>query len=191
VRWQSSDNTNTERNFSGHRKEVYHPFRSLRHYYQQNGLPSLDQRLRWCHQAVSGFAYIHSHRSSRHFGVQPPFIFQFGYQNLRFWLCYRAGRNGLWTRGVPTQLRTICIISDIYLRLFCLGALFYEIILGKPPCEELSQEEVVRRYAEQKFPSLEDIEVGYAMIIGKCWHDEYSSIQDLICDLPYLPIVYI
>lgn len=42
--------------------------------------------------------------------------------------------------------------------------------------------------AEQKFPSLEDIEPSYATIIGKCWHDDYSSIPELICDLPQLHV---
>jgi hypothetical protein len=72
--------------------------------------------------------------------------------------------------------------------LFCLGALFYEIILGKPPYEELGRDEVIQGYAEQKFPSLEDIEPSYATIIRKCWHDDYSSIQDLICDFPQLHV---
>ena len=75
--------------------------------------------------------------------------------------------------------------------LFCIAALFYEIILEKPPYEKLGREEVVRRYALQDFPSVEDIEPAYAVIIEKCWHDEYSSIQHLTCDLPQLPFAYI
>src|SRR5271154_1188587 len=35
-------------------------------YIVQLGPPSLDQRYRWCHQAVSGFAYIHSKNLIHH-----------------------------------------------------------------------------------------------------------------------------
>ena len=67
-----------------------------------------------------------------------------------------------------------------------MGALFYEIILGKPPYEDLSRTEVVQRYKEHNFPSLREIEFGYATIIEKCWHDRYYSILELEADLPPL-----
>lgn len=70
--------------------------------------------------------------------------------------------------------------------LFCMGALFYEILLGSPPYEQLCEAEVEKRYREWDFPSLDGIELGYAMIIQKCWRDQYSSIQELERDLPPL-----
>ena len=71
--------------------------------------------------------------------------------------------------------------------LFCMGALFYEIILGRPPYEDLNRAEVIERYREVAFHSLEDVDCSYAAIIGNCWHDQYSSIQELEADLPPLP----
>ena len=68
-----------------------------------------------------------------------------------------------------------------------MAALFYEIILGKPPYEELGRAEVVERYERHDFPSLNEIEPGYATVIKKCWYDYYASIQELEDDLPAAP----
>lgn len=63
--------------------------------------------------------------------------------------------------------------------------------LGSDTYDGLRREQVVQRYAEHKFPSLEDINPGYALIIEKCWHDEYTSIQELTCDLLQLPVAFV
>ena len=69
-----------------------------------------------------------------------------------------------------------------------MGALFYEIILGKPPYEHLNREEVIERYRELAFPATADVDGSYAAVIENCWHDKYSSIQELEADLPPLPL---
>jgi hypothetical protein len=76
--------------------------------------------------------------------------------------------------------------------------LFYEIIsaLGEAlsPYDGLGREQVVQRYAERKFLSLEDInpQAAYAaLIIKKCWHNEYTSIQELTYDLPPLSVAFV
>ena len=68
--------------------------------------------------------------------------------------------------------------------LFCMGALFYEIIVGKPPFEDLNRAEVVERFKQQTLPSLDAIEHAYATIIENCWNDKYSSFKELKTDLP-------
>lgn len=167
----------------------YYPFQSLRHYYEQNGLPSLDQRFRWCHQAVFGFAYIHS-KNVVHQDISARNLLLSSNMEIKICDFGSATVMGEVVHGLAefrySGGRSVSQATFTY-DLFCIGALFYEIILGKPPYEELSREEVVRRYAVQKFPSVEEIEHGYAVIIEKCWHDEYSSIQQLTCDLPQLP----
>src|SRR5204863_7911466 len=44
----------------------YHAHQSIRHYYERFPLPPLEQRYQWCHQTVSGFAYIHSKNLIHH-----------------------------------------------------------------------------------------------------------------------------
>jgi len=65
-----------------------------------------------------------------------------------------------------------------------MGALFYEIIVGKPPFDDLNRAEVVERFKQQTLPSLDAIEHTYATIIANCWNDKYSSFQELEADLP-------
>ena len=169
----------------------YHPFRSLRHYYQQNGLPPLDQRLRWCHQAVSGFAYIHS-KNIVHQDISVRNLLCSSNLDIKICDFGSATVLGEVVHGLAefrySGGRSASQATFTY-DLFCIGALFYEIILGKPPYDGLEREQVVQRYAEHKFPSLEDINPAYALIIEKCWHDEYTSIQELACDLPQLPVI--
>jgi len=171
----------------------YHPLQSMRHYYTQNGLPSFDQRYRWCHQAVSGFAYIHS-KSIVHQDVSARNLLLSSELDVKICDFGSAALVGERTHGLaefrysggrswPENKATF------QYDLFCMGALFYEIILGKPPYEELGRIEVVDRYKEQNFPSLDEIELGYATIIEKCWHDQYSSILELEADLPPLRAV--
>jgi hypothetical protein len=75
----------------------YHPNQSIRHFYRHRGLPSLDYRYRWCHQAVSGFAYI---------GTQHPFVLRFGCENLRLRFCRTARGGSPWTSRVSVQFWT-------------------------------------------------------------------------------------
>jgi serine/threonine protein kinase len=68
--------------------------------------------------------------------------------------------------------------------LFCMGALFYEIIVGEPPFKELNRAEVVERFKQKDLPALDAIEHAYAIIIENCWNDKYSSFQELQADIP-------
>src|SRR5205814_6992461 len=112
----------------------YHPFQSMRHYYAESGLPSLDQRYRFCHQAVSGFAYIHSKNlvhhdiSARNILVSSDLdikICDFGSATFVGEHPHGAGEFR-YTFGRLVKEWEMTFQYD----LFCMGALFYEIILG-------------------------------------------------------------
>lgn len=170
----------------------YHPFQSIRHYYKQSDSPSVDQRYRWCHQVVSGVAYIHS-KNIIHHDISARNILLSSDLDVKICDFGSAALVGEETHGLAEFRYSFGRISSDWeatfqYDLFCIGALFYEIITGKAPYEELNRVNVVERYKEKKFPSLDEIEPGYAMIIGKCWRDKYTSIQELEADLPLLPL---
>ena len=147
----------------------------MRHYYTQNGLPSLDQRYRWCHQAVLGFAYIYS-KSIVHQDVSACNLLLSSELDVKICDFGSAAMLGERTYGLAEFRYSGGWLwpenkAMFQYDLFCIGALFYEIMLGKPPYEELSRSEVVQRYKEHNFPSLHKIEFGYTSTIEKCWHD--------------------
>ena len=169
----------------------YHSFRSIRYYYKQYGLPCLGQRYRWCHEAVSGFAYIHS-KNLVHHDISARNILVSSDLEIKICDFGSASPAGEHPHGIGEFRYTFARIEKEWERtfqydLFCIGGLFYEIILGIPPYQELERIEVIERYKEGDFPSLSGIDPGYAAIINNCWHDKYSSFQELEMDLPPLP----
>ena len=168
----------------------YHPFRSIRHYYKQHGLPTLSQRYHWCHDAVSGFAYIHS-KNLVHHDISARNILVSSDFNLKICDFGSAAFVGEHSHGAAEFRYTFGRVQNEWERtfqydLFCMGALFYEIILGKPPYENIDRAEVLERYRELAFPDIADIAGSYAAIIENCWYDKYSFIQELEADLPPL-----
>lgn len=170
----------------------YYPLRSIRCYYEsQNGtLPSLCQRYQWCHQSIVGISYIHSkgiiHNdlSARNVLLSSNMdikICDFGSATLVGEKIHGFGEfRYVGFRSPPEQVATFK--DDI----FSIGGLFYEIISGKPPYAELDREEVVRRYDNNTFASLDGFDSDYARIIDKCWNERYFSIRDIQNELPPL-----
>lgn len=168
----------------------YHPNQSIRHFYKHRGLPSLDYRYRWCHQAVSGFAYIHS-KNIIHHDISARNILLSSDLDVKICDFGSAALQGEEAHGLAEFRYSFGRISldweaTFQYDLFCMGALFYEIITGKAPYKDLNRGHVFERYKEQSFPSLEEIETSYATIIERCWHDNYTSILELQADLPLL-----
>jgi len=166
----------------------YHPFRSLRHYYAESGPPSLDQRYRWYHQAVSGFAYIHS-KNLIHHDISARNVLLSSDLTIKICDFGSATQLGEEIHGLAEFRYSFGRVSrewkaTFMYDLFCMGALFYEIIVGKPPFDDLNRAEVVERFKQQTLPSLDAIEHTYATIIANCWNDKYSSFQELEADLP-------
>jgi serine/threonine protein kinase len=168
----------------------YHPFRSIRYYYKHHGLPSIGQRYKWCHESVSGFAYVHS-KNLVHHDISARNILVSSDLDIKICDFGSAVAVGEHPHGGGEFRYTFGRIEDEWERtfqydLFCIGGLFYEIILGTPPYQELDRADIMARYKHRVFPSLAGIDPGYATIINNCWRDRYSSIQELESDLPRL-----
>jgi serine/threonine protein kinase len=170
----------------------YYPLRSIRRYYesQNETLPSLGQRLQWCHQSVVGISYIHS-KNILHNDISARNILLTS--NMEIKICDFGsstfvgekihGFNEFRYVGFRRPPDKVATFRD---DIFSIGGLFYEIISGKPPYSELDRSEVVRRYNNNIFASLDGFDSDYARIIDNCWNERYSSIQDLQNDLPPL-----
>ena len=63
--------------------------------------------------------------------------------------------------------------------LFAIGSLFFEILSGKRPYDDVDSGTVEWQYKNHEFPSLDSINQNYAKIVDKCWNDRYSSIEDI------------
>ena len=166
----------------------YHPFQSIRHYYAESGLPPLDLRYRWCHQAVSGFEYIYSKNLIHHDISARNILLS---SDLTIKICDFGSATHLGDElhgSAEFRYSFGRVLRDwkatFNYDIFCMGALFYEIIVGKPPFAELNRAQVVERFKQRTLPSLEAIEPAYAIIIQNCWNDKYSSFKELKADIP-------
>ncbi|QDS77083.1 hypothetical protein FKW77_007387 [Venturia effusa] len=67
--------------------------------------------------------------------------------------------------------------SDI----FAIGSLIYEIIEGRPPYDELEEDEVVKRFQQAKFPSTAHMILGE--VIKGCWAGGYDTVKQALEDV--------
>ena len=68
--------------------------------------------------------------------------------------------------------------------LFSVGSLFFEILEGQQPYEDIESDEVKNRIQSSEFPPLDALQPGYfAPVVGKCWNILYDSIRDLQVDI--------
>ena len=63
--------------------------------------------------------------------------------------------------------------SDI----FTIGSLIYEIITGRPPYDELEEDEVEKRFKRAEFPSTANLDLG--KVIRGCWAAELQQCEVL------------
>jgi serine/threonine protein kinase len=193
---------------------TYYPFGSIRDYYGTRNrlqgneslencesllLPPLEDRLRWCHQCVAGLAYIHSkgilHNdiSTRNILLSADLtikICDFGFSTSANSTSPVAGPATIevlgraetrYERSSATRFTEAVVQDD----LFALGSLFFEILSGKRPYEEVNSCTVERRYQEGEFACLDGIqEREWARIIDKCWKEEYACIDEVQDELP-------
>jgi len=115
----------------------YHPLLSMRHYYAKSGLPSLGQRYRWCRQAVSGFSYIHS-KNLIHHDISARNILLSSDLTIKICDFGSATQLGEEVHGSAEFRYSFGRVSSQWKAtfaydLFCMGALFYEIIAGSLP----------------------------------------------------------
>jgi serine/threonine protein kinase len=171
----------------------YYPHGSLRLYYESLGfaMPPISERVRWCHQAVIAFAYIHSkgivHNdiSARNVLLSSSMeikVCDFGFANV-IGEKLMGGPETRYCRGNSWSEIYSCVKDD----LFSIGSLFYEILMGSRPFDLEESSRIRKLFDAHVFPSTQEIRPeGYGEIIRHCWHEEYSSIEAVRNDLQHL-----
>ena len=150
---------------------------------------TLDVRLAFVYDALYSIAFIHSRGvlqsdiSARNFLV--------GDDRRSLLLCDFAGSALPGAEPLvseETRYRKVQGIEDdsfattITTELFAVGCLLFEIMTDKRPYDELSDEEVERRYAAGLFPSTERVPV-VGHVIRRCWAGAYQSATEVIADV--------
>src|SRR5579859_6982050 len=119
----------------------YCPTGSIRNYYKSHELPDIAQRLLWCHQTVTAVAYIHSKGlvhcdiSTRNILLTPNMdvkLCDFGSTVPEGKSMHGSAEAHYGGARLPNDAK-----ASLTYDLFCMGALFYEVIGGKQPFEEL------------------------------------------------------
>jgi len=182
----------------------YYPHGSLRNYYGSlPALPALNDRLRWCQQAVEGIAYVHSNNilhndiSARNILLASDFTIKlcdFGNsivldeEMVRARLETEEGTvetaETRYNRARVVEGRKPCVADDI----FAIGSLLFEILTGKVPYHDLDSTEVENRYENGSFPDIEGIIPACAMIIEHCWRNQYKSIREIEDDIRLIAV---
>ena len=71
--------------------------------------------------------------------------------------------------------------------LFAIGCLFFEILTGKRPYDDVESVAVEQRFQDRVFPGLDGIDSDFARIIDKCWKERYSNVEEIQWDFPVEP----
>ena len=165
----------------------YYPLGSLRNYYSASPLPPITTRSRWCHQVADGIAFIHSKEIVHNdIGARNILISSaFDIKICDFGSSTKVGgdvptmpdtRYSRYRSGSPRA----SFLDD----LFSVGSLFFEILEGQQPYEDIESDEVKNRIQSSEFPPLDALQPGYfAPVVGKCWNILYDSIRDLQVDI--------
>lgn len=172
----------------------YYPLGSIRSYYEKlNGLlPPLYDRFCWCRQAVEGIAYIHS-KGILHNDISTRNILMSSDMNIKICDFGFSTINGEPTSGLAEtrynryrdwEETKPSVLDD----LFAIGSLFYEILTGKRPYDDVDSMTVEQQYQDGMFPDLNGMDFHHARIINNCWNEKYSSIKEVQIDLPPLAL---
>jgi serine/threonine protein kinase len=160
-----------------------HRYGDLRTYLQLNHLNiGVGKRTRWTINATESIGFVHAHGilhcdiSARNFLVADD-------ESLK--LCDFAGSTiGNKEALVSEETRyrqyhdTDITTHTIQTELFATGSLIYEIMTGKRPYDEVTEDEIVKRlYRQENYPPLET--VRHAAIIGRCWHRQFQSAEQV------------
>jgi serine/threonine protein kinase len=62
--------------------------------------------------------------------------------------------------------------------IFAIGSLIYEIVMGRPPYDELEDDDVVKLFQQADFPLTGNIYLGG--IIRGCWVGEYETVKQVL-----------
>jgi serine/threonine protein kinase len=166
----------------------YYPLGSLRNYYKQSlSLPPTATRGLWCEQVADGIAFIHS-KGIVHNDIGARNILISLTMDIKICDFGSSTKVGVDVLSVPetrySRYRRGSPRASFLDDLFSVGSLFFEILEGRQPYDEIESDEVENRIESSIFPPLDALEPDYfAAIIGKCWKIQYSSVEDLQVDL--------
>jgi len=159
---------------------------SIRHYYTAKAKDnpiSLEQRLRWIHQIVKTFAYIHSKgvlQADIH-GANILLDDQLNAIVSDFAGCsidgeastgtYQPGfyHPDMWPKSVETEI-------------FAIGSLLYEIMTESRPYHDLEIHEMEETFRKEIFPDTDHLP-AFGHIIQKCWKLGYKVTEELLVDV--------
>ncbi|KAH9206598.1 kinase-like domain-containing protein [Leptodontidium sp. 2 PMI_412] len=155
--------------------------------------PTIQQRITWATQAAEAIALVHE-KGVIHCDISVNNLLLDAELNIK--LCDFQGRLlrpdrsvklvGLSSENVKASMpRADPNHADEKTDIFALGTVFYQIIEGCEPFQELDsftqEEEIEERFVSGQFPT-----VRYApmtAVIHKCWRGEYNSTHGVISDL--------
>ena len=75
--------------------------------------------------------------------------------------------------------------------LFALGTVLYEISTGEELYSGKTRNEIQELFRKQEFPDLAPIAASVHVAIEKCWHGQYNSAGEVLCDLRKSKCVFI
>jgi hypothetical protein len=75
-------------------------------------------------------------------------------------------------------------VFDIRIKddVFALGVVLYEIAIGTRIWDGKEDREVRISYEKGGFPDVSQLDTKLAMIIKKCWNDEYETADEIMVD---------
>jgi serine/threonine protein kinase len=159
----------------------YMPNGNLRNYLRSQAVKiNREQRLQWVCDVAEGLHLLHSYNII-HYDIKPENLLLDSRLRLRIIDFSGSSIDGAWAsafEGVRFYLpRPWESPSTVQTDLFALGSTIYEIMTGAQPYEELTDEEVVALFEEQKFPLVDNLPCGG--VIKRCWHGEFDSAEEV------------
>ncbi|KAF2248511.1 kinase-like protein [Trematosphaeria pertusa] len=143
---------------------------------------SLPQRLRWIQEAAEGLQLLHL-AEVMHCDVEPKNFLLDASLGLRitdFGGSSLGGSRATACPGTRFEPPNFDWNSPQTMKddLFSLGSTMYYILTGAPPYQEVSSEEVRRRYQAHEFPDVSKLSCGE--MIERCWRGEIRSAQEIV-----------
>jgi serine/threonine protein kinase len=143
--------------------------------------------LKWTEQIAEGLAFVHS-KGVIHCDLRSPNILVTDAEDVVLADFASCVMNGVKMSNVSNKTRYRLPGSDqpgyqvtVQDDLFAFGTLVYNLITGKVPYEEQTDEEVIKLYTSGIFPDLSGLPMSG--LIDRCWRGGYSSATQVLKDI--------
>lgn len=144
---------------------------------------SLSKKLLWAEQATSAIAFLHS-KNVFHCDISCNNIFLDENFNAKVGDFAGSSIDGAeclsWYETSHSHPDMMDPSSKT--EVFALGSTFYEMLLGKPPFQGLSELAIQESFKDERYPSLEPLP-ALQSIIANCWGQQYETVDELSHDL--------